>query len=222
MTTKKPRNVDPHTINVAVSGLGEFPELDKVLDTYFDTGARSNASERILQAVNAYHTDWQINPKRQPAEERREDWRQLIESMKELNQRLNPIHIPRPMLDAARIAYRPATFTKNMGGKPTLNDELGELLLRLRHLVKLFEAIPEPRWTNPGKLERDTLVQELEKIFDAFPLRWPPASHRLQRESKPKSRPLHRDRKTKTVVQDVRKHFVRAVFNVFHLPPPPL
>src|SRR6266705_1993276 len=144
MTKKKPRNITPYTTNVASIGFGGYTEpLESVLDKFFDSEAGSNTSERILQAIAAYDMAVKTNPTRQRAKKQRDDWRELIESMKELNQRLHPFYIPPPMLDTARSAY-----TKHAGGKPTLNEEIRDLLLRLLHLQKIFEAtiIPTPSW----------------------------------------------------------------------------
>ena len=237
MTTKKPRS-EPHTTNVAFSGLGEFPELDKVLDTYFSKKARSDASERISQAITTYNMALQTNPQRQPAQERRADWRELIECMKEIDKRLGPFHKPLSMLNAAGTAYTAVRWLERdpslppqdllsieellaekrqaFTGKPTLDEEIRELLLRLRHLRKLFEATPQPRWTNPGKPERGTLVQELEKVFDELAKDRYSASADDASSAKASRQKAVRARSQKAL-------FVQAVFNVFpDLPPFPL
>jgi hypothetical protein len=204
MTKKNPRNVTPYTANAAVSGLGGYTEaLNGVLDKYFPEETWQRTSKRIHRAIQTFYLSIQTNPSRQIARKQRDDRDQLIECMKELNIRLHPMHTPPPLMEPARSAY-----ARSKRGKPTLEEEVRDLLLRLLHLQRIFEAttIPLPARTNPGKPECKKLVQNLEKIFDDL-TRSTHLPSILPEEQEPSAAERHQN----------RKQFVQEVFAVFHL-----
>lgn len=198
MTQRKPRSIEPYTNNLVAYGLGDFPGLDQALLNYFNESVCKEISQRIFDLVSTYGIEIQINQDRKISREQRKDRHELIETMKELNMRLFPSHIPTPLYEPARIRYTP-----NERGKPTLTEEISDLLLRLRHLQHLFESIkvPSPTKTNPGKPERDRLVKNLGDIFDDF-------SSNLKHSDFLK----HLD--------DTRMNFIGSVFKVFNMKDP--
>ncbi len=221
MTKKKSRNVQP-ACNLTLVALCATEEpltegmLNKVLDKFCDAEAWPKLSKRIYQAIADYHTKLKANPQRRNAQKQRDDQHELIECMKELDTRLDPLYIPPPMLKAARSAYTcyaqkiryereniislddsEIVCTAIIRGKPVLIEEIHDLRLRLSHLQRLFEAteIPAPDWTNPGKPERDCLVGDLDKIFNDY-------TKGRYRSNLPER-------------QERRKQFVQGVFAVF-------
>lgn len=167
MTLKKIKRFAPYTINMAVSGLSGFTEpIDKVLHSYFkNKDAWPEISKRVHEAVGACGLEMQTNQLRKVTSEQRIDRQELIACIKEVRNRIDPMYIPLPMLNTASGAYRP-----RQDRKPTLDDELRELLLRLHDVQRLFESIeiPTPKETNPGTPERMRLEAKLADIFDAF------------------------------------------------------
>jgi hypothetical protein len=205
MTQRKPRFVEPYTMNMAVAGLGGFEgPLKEVLGRYFCESACDELSERILDAITRYHLDVESNPDRKVTRLQQKDRSELIETMKELNQRLHPLHIPLPLYEPAKIAYTPSK-----GGKAKLGEEISDLLLRLGHLQRLFESIEikTPATTNPGKPERNGLVDSLEGIFYAF-ANAPGNLENLKTE------------KVSGGMSDIRLNFITDIFEVFNLPDP--
>ncbi len=210
MTKKKDRVIQPYTCNAAASALGGFDEpLKKVVKRFFDEESYPSISERILQAVTTYNLDFKINPDRKRTQQQRHDRHELIECLKELHIRLDRLHIPLPLQRAVKSTYIP-----HMWGKATLDDEIRDLLLRLWHLKKLFEAnpIPTPNKTNPGKPERDHLAKTLGVIFDDSTSY--NSSPYLEGEQDQSSLDLQREKKHD------KEQFVEQVFHVFHLEPP--
>ncbi len=205
MTKKKSRNVQPYTINVAMCDLGGFEKpLSQVLHEFFDEAGAAWISKRILQAITDYNLELQANPQRKNARKQRDDRDELIECMRELSVRLDPTHIPLPLLKAVRSAYtryeRSIHYEIN---KEAVDEEIHDLLLRLDHLRKVFQAteIPARAGTNPGKRERGRLVKGLKGIFNdarkdgcIYPL---------------------------APSEQLSKQFVQGVFAAFHLKPPP-
>jgi hypothetical protein len=210
MTKKKARIVAPHTTNAAASGSLEFDApLRQVIGKFADSGV-AEAVAQILKAVTAHNLAVKLNPQRQRAQDQRDDRSELIESMRELNIRLNPVHVPLPLLNAVREAYRARD-----GGKSTVDDEIRDLLLRLLHLQTLFEAstIPFPNWTNPGKPERGRLLRDIERVFDNVTCNaYLPSPDNSEGDSA-SALAMHR-------AQDKRL-FVEEVFRVLQLPEPP-
>ena len=166
MTKKKPRHVEPYTLNLAFSALGQFEDrLKAVVIEYFeDEKLWSDISERVHQAVNNFYLESRTNPDRKDTQRQRDDQRELIECLRELSIRMHPVlYIPLPLLNAARTTYKP-----HENGEKALDDELRSLFFRLNHIRTLFESIeiPTPTKTNPGKPEQSRLISNLAKIFD--------------------------------------------------------
>lgn len=197
MTQRKPRSIESYTMNAAVAGLGGFEvPLKTALRGYFQGAVCEEISALIHDAVIRHQIEVRTNEDRKITKEQRKDRHELIETMKELDTRLFYLHIPTPLYDPARHAYRPCN-----GGKPTLGDEIADLLFRLRDLRRLFESIeiPTPSRTNPGKSERNRLVDTLTAIFDDFAkdLKYP-----------------------ENPIEDTRRNFIEDVFQVFYLQDP--
>lgn len=167
VSKKKPRTIKIYTLNAAFNAFGGFDEpLNTVLEDYFEeTSVCTVVADRVYQAVHKYVSVLETNPARKITGEQRKDRQELIESLKEIRERLHPLYIPLPLLNRARSAYGPHRL-----GKPTLDLEIGDILQRLQHLQKLFEAteIPVPTSTNPGKHEQAQLIEDLGEIFDEF------------------------------------------------------
>ncbi len=206
MTKRKNRNVQPYTCNAAAAGLGGFEEplKNKVLRNFFDEEEWARVSQCIHDAVTQYNLDLQTNPARKIRLRQRQDQHELIECMKELNIRLNPLYIP--LWEAVKSAYLPYSGE-------TLGEQIRDLLRRLSYLQKLFEAtpFPLPNRTNPGKPERDKLVRKLGTIFDKFTR----DDYLLDKDG---ISPMELQ---KGKIRD-RKEFVKLVFEVFYLKPPRL
>jgi hypothetical protein len=197
MTQRKPRSFEPYTNRAVCSALGGFSDpLEKALREYFVASACAEINKRIHEAVGHYDLAKKTNPDRKVTREQQKDRHELIETMKELNMRLFPHHIPSPLYDPARTAYTP-----HKRGKPDLRDEIADLLLRMRHLQQLFESIeiPTPKKTNPGKPERDQLVEALTEIYCEF---------------------ANAIKNPRDHAEDKRLNFIKAVFDVFHLEDP--
>lgn len=197
MTKKKARVIRPYTNNAAVSALAGFDEplRTKVLKTFFDEENHQSISDGIHEAITTYYLHRKTNPDRKGAQKQRHDRQQLVECLKELRIRLSPLHIPLPLLSAVRSRYNLLE-----PGRPSLDDEMRDLMLRLRYLETLFDEtqIPGRNRTNPGKPERNQLITELGVIFDDY------TSYNDERQRT-------RD----------KKKFLREVFQTFHLPAPP-
>lgn len=195
MTPKKIKRFAPYTINMAVSGLSGFTEpLAAVFSSYFkNKDAWPKISDHIHEAMAAYGLDMQTNQLRKITSEQRIDRYELIACIKEVRNRIDPLYIPPPVLNTARDAYRPRKESK-----PTLDEELRDLLSRMHHLQQLFEHtdIPTPKETNPGKPERTRLEAKIADIYDAFA----------------KDSNIEKDAR-----KDVKGHFVRDVSIVFNL-----
>lgn len=125
-------------MNAAVSALGGFTEpLDAVVRRYFtNENTRSEISKQVHQAVTAYGIEMQTNQLRKIISEQRSDRHELIECIKEVCNRIDPICIPKHILNTANGAYRACTDSK-----PTLAEELRDLRLRLNHIQRLFAPI---------------------------------------------------------------------------------
>lgn len=192
MTKKKARVVQPYTINAAVSALMNFDEPLKktVLKRFFEESNHRIISDRIHKAITTYDFYRKTNQDRKGAQKQRHDRQELIECLKELHTRLSPLRIPLPLLNVVKSIYIPYK-----SGKPTLDEEIRDLNLRVWHLKTLFDATPirARNRTNPGKPERKQLVTELRVIFDDY-TNYNDEQHRT------------RD----------KKQFVEAVFHVFH------
>lgn len=205
MTQRKPRSVEPYTMNLAAAGLGGFEgPLKKVLEKYFCGSACDELSKRVLDAITRYHLDVKSNPDRKATRLQQNDRSELIETMKELNQRLHPLHIPLPLYEPATIAY-----TSCQGGKTKLPEEIRDLLLRLRHLQSLFESIEiqTPAKTNPGKTERARLLKNLADMYEDF-------------AKAPGTLRVFPGDKAKSGLKDKRLYFITDVFQVFNLGDP--
>lgn len=198
MTQRKPRSFEPYTMNIVISGFDGFSDpLNKVLHGYFDESACEEINKRIHEAVVRHDTALKTNQDRKITREQRKDRHELIETMNELKTRLTPWHIPSPLYDPAKTAYTP-----HERGKTVLWDEIADLLLRMDHLQQLFESIeiPTPVKTNPGKPERDRLVDALTDILDEFAnaIKYP----------------------EEEFAEDKRRNFIEDVFRVFYLEDP--
>lgn len=192
-------------MNLVVVGLGGFEgSLKKVLGQYFYESACDEMSKLIFDAITRYHLDVKSNPDRKVTREQQKDRNELIETMKELNQRLFPWHIPLPLYEPAKIAY-----TSYKGGKTNLSEEISDLLVRLKHLQCLFESIeiPTPAKTNPGKSERTRLLKSLTDMYDDF-AKVPGAMKALGTD------------KAKGGIRDKRLNFIADVFAVFNMEDP--
>lgn len=166
MTMKKPRNIQPYTLNLAFSGLGQFEaRVEKVLYEYFaDKSMWPVIAARLYQAVTNYYLEVKINPDRKITRLQRADQHEMIECMKELSIRMHPVlYIPLPLLNKARTAY-----VQFDGLEKTLDEEIEAVLTRLSCLRTIFESIeiPAPAKTNPGKPEQTRLLGTLTRIFD--------------------------------------------------------
>ncbi len=195
MTQSKTRSIEPYTNNLVVHALGG-DELTKVVKMYFNDAAIENIVSQVFQAVGNYGITKKTNPDRKITKEQRKDRHELIETMKELSVRLTPWHIPTPLYDSAKSQYMP-----NGRGKPTLKEEIADLILRLDSLRKLFESIEieTPASTNPGKPERNRLVDSLVGTFNNF-------TNDLKRP--------------KVCVVDQKINFIGDVFKIFSLEDP--
>lgn len=161
-------------------------------------------SALIFAALTRYQLEVKTNPDRKVTREQQKDRHELIETMKELSQRLFPWHIPLPMYEPAKTAYAPSK-----GGKPKLGEEISDLLLRLGYLQRLFESIEiqTPAKTNPGKPERDRLLDSLAGIFDDFA----------------NVRGCLKNLKTEKAsggIRDIRLNFITDILKVFNLTDP--
>lgn len=202
MTQRKPRSFEPYTMNLVLSASGGFEEpLKKVLRQYFHESACEEMTKLIFEALTRYNIEIKTNPDRKVTKEQKKDRHELIETMKELNQRLHPWHIPLPMYELAKTAYTP-----HQGGETILSEEIRDLLLRLRRLQQLFESIKiqTPAKTNPGKPERDRLLDSLKNIFDDYA------------EVRGSLKAL----RTEQFTGDIRLNFIKDIFEVFNMTDP--
>jgi hypothetical protein len=192
MTQRKTKRFEPYTMNAAVSIWGGFTDpLDKVIGSYFkNKNEWPEISTQIHEVMSVYGIEMQANQLRKVTSQQRNDRHELIECIREVCNRIDPMHIPELMLNTARGVYRSC-----IGGKPTLNEEIRDLLLRLHHLQQLFVPIEiqTPNETNPGKPERTVLEGKVACIFDAF------------------------IKKNSNIKKDLRDHFVQDVSRVFNL-----
>jgi hypothetical protein len=170
MTKPKPRLVAPYTDNRAfsVSTANEaFQEnIIKVIREFFqDTHLVEECLAQMWEAITAYDLASTSNPDRMIAQRQMQDLLSLLETMKELRVRLDPVHIPLPLLINARAKYTPTN-----GGASTLDEEIQCVLAMLVDLHELFlsTGIPSSDKTNPGKPERNKLVIELQNTFDSL------------------------------------------------------
>ncbi|TBR71262.1 MAG: hypothetical protein EPN72_14925 [Nevskiaceae bacterium] len=167
MTQSKPRAIKPNTMDLAIAARGGFTDpLKEKLGLYFNAAVCEEMAKRVLNAIASYEIEMKANPDRKIIREQRSDRHELIETMKELNIRLLPWHIPLPVYTPARTKYTPLGR-----GKSALRDEIGDLVLRIAHLQALFESInipTPPGKTNPGKPERARLVLSLKDIVAEF------------------------------------------------------
>lgn len=192
-------------MNLVVAGLGGFEgPLKKVLEQYFYESTCDEMSKLIFDAITRYHLDVKSNPDRKVTREQQKDRNKLIETMKELNQRLFPWHIPLPLYEQAKI-----TYTSYKGGKTNLSEEISDLLVRLKHLQCLFESIeiPTPAKTNPGKSERARLLKSLTDMYDDF-------------SKAPGAMKVLGTDKAKGGIRDKRLNFIADVFAVFNMKDP--
>jgi hypothetical protein len=189
-------------MNMALSSFIGFNDpLKNVLKVYFIESACEEITHLIFNEVTNYQIKLKTNPDRKITKYQRKDQNELIETMKELNIRLNRIYIPLPLYDSVKAAYVPRS-----GGKLILSEEISCLLLRLQHLQQLFESIEiqTPAKTNPGKPERDSLSNALAAIFDDFA----------------KDYRFPNDLCSKKAVDDKKWNFVTDIFGIFNIKDP--
>lgn len=98
MTQRKPRSFEPYTMNMEMAAFAEFGEpLNKALRQYFHESVCDEMSELIFAALTRYKLEVKTNPDRKITKKQQQDRHELIETMKELNQRLSYLHIPLPL-----------------------------------------------------------------------------------------------------------------------------
>lgn len=167
MSRHKPRKVKIYTNRGAMHMHGGFQDkVQRTLDSYpFDDDDHPAIKNAIDQAITDFSISYKLNQNRQQTRHQREDRQQLIDSLREIKERLFYLHIPQPLWDQVNTHYVP-----HKQGQATLHDELADLWVRLHHLDQLFSQyeIPKPSRTNPGKPERDLLVQTLYELFDHY------------------------------------------------------
>jgi len=137
-----------------------------VIKEYFeDLPTVKDVLEQVCDAATKYELAVSGNPDRKNTQEQRHDRHELVETLKELRIRLDPLHLPQPLMSSARLAYSPTS-----SGAPTLDGEIGFLLGKIEEMLQLFNSvdIPTPAKTNPGKPERDTLINDLVLTFESM------------------------------------------------------
>lgn len=140
-------------------------EIQKVLDLYFDQHIDMvEIQYQVIHALRIYHMWLQVNPNRKITQKQKNDRLALISSLHETCLRLHPIHIPLPLLHSVQESYQ------QNDDYPTLQHLLADVTGKLKQLKSLFESveISTPKITNPGKPERDSLVNTLASLFDEY------------------------------------------------------
>jgi len=165
MTKKKPRKVYPNTKNVACTpGLADFVlNLNRILKDHFDEAtAIDEAYERIYGAAIGYLLDAN-SPQRDSAQSQRQDYENLIGSLREVIIRLDPRHIPLPIIEEARDIY-----AAKASSTIPIDYYIHNTLNQLDVLYQTFQEVDAYRTykTNPGKPERDALIEVISKTFD--------------------------------------------------------
>lgn len=168
MTRRLPRHVEPYTNNVAYSTITSevrFQEgiIECIKGFFEDTPLIEECLDSIWDIATNYEIGLASNPDRKISQQQRQDVNELLATLYELQIRLNPLHLPLPLIARAKAAYQPGH-----SHAPSFEVEILNVLHKIDYLSHLVQeaGIPTPRKTNPGKPERDALIEALCALFD--------------------------------------------------------
>lgn len=168
MTRRLPRRVVPYTNNIAYSTItaeDRFQEgiIECIKESFEDVALIEECLDSIWNIATNYEIGVASNPDRKRSQQQRQDVDELLATLYELQIRLDPLHLPLPLIARARATYQP-----EQSRDPLFEVEISTVLQKIDYLSRLFQEaeIPTPQRTNPGKPERDVLVEELCALFD--------------------------------------------------------
>lgn len=173
MTKRIQRRVTPYTNNHAYSTATATDRfllniVASINEFFVDPPLVNECFDSVWNAATRYEFRLTSNQDRKISQRQRKDFDELLETLRELRIRLDPSHLPLPLIATAKAAFRPERSRSS-----TFEEEVENALQVIDYLRYLFRegGIPEPKKTNPGRPERDALIAELGNIFDSLSVR---------------------------------------------------